>query len=66
LLRVGDFTEGFLPHDSYVRPEKLFTGNQSLVLSRAGHAGTAIHDTIYHRLIELFQPLHSTDADALE
>ena len=30
-----DFTEGSLPHDSYVRPEKLYTGNQTVVLSRA-------------------------------
>ncbi len=30
-----DFTGGSLPQDSYVRPEKLYTGNQTVVLSRA-------------------------------
>ncbi len=31
-LRMSDLSEGTLPHDSYVRPEKLFTGNQTLVV----------------------------------
>jgi mRNA interferase MazF len=63
-LRTSDFVEGTLPHDSYVRPEKLFTGNQALVLSRVGHSKSTVQQRIYRRLLELFQVL-SDDSDAL-
>ncbi|MCY0899982.1 MAG: type II toxin-antitoxin system PemK/MazF family toxin [Firmicutes bacterium] len=58
LLRQSDFSEGMLPHDSHVRPEKLFTGNQSLVLSRVGHTKSAVQKQIYVRLLEIFEGLH--------
>ncbi len=48
-LRMSDLAEGTLPHDSYVRPEKLFTGNQTLVLSRVGHVKSAIQQMIHGR-----------------
>ncbi len=56
-LRMSDLSEGTLPHDSYVRPEKLFTGNQTLVLSRVGHVKFAIQQMIHGRLLALFEPL---------
>ena len=56
-LRMSDLSEGTLPHDSYVRPEKLFTGNQTLVLSRVGHVKSAIQQMIHARLLALFEPL---------
>ncbi|WP_243239856.1 hypothetical protein [Sulfobacillus harzensis] len=46
-----------MPHDSYVRPEKLFTGNQTLVLSRVGHVKSAIQQMIHGRLLALFEAL---------
>ena len=58
-----DFTEGSLPHDSYVRPEKLYTGNQTVVLSRAGHATDDVQEKIYRRLLALFQALDHRSHD---
>jgi mRNA interferase MazF len=52
-----DFTEGSLPHNSYVRPEKLYTGNQTVVLSRAGHLTDDVQEKIHRRLLALFQAL---------
>ena len=48
-----------LPHDSYVRPEKLFTGNQTLVLSRVGHVKSAIQQMVHEPLLFLFEELSS-------
>lgn len=56
-LRMRDLSEGTLPHDSYVRPEKLFTGNQTLVLSRVGHVKSAIQQMVHGRLLALFDAL---------
>ncbi len=58
-----DFTEGSLPHDSYVRPEKLYTGNQTVVLSRAGHATDDVQEKIHRRLLALFQALDHRSHD---
>lgn len=65
-LRKHDFTEGALPRDSYVRPEKLFTGNQTVVLARAGYATSAVRQEIHRRLLTLFQPLARQSDDAGE
>lgn len=64
-LRTSDFVEGTLPHVSYVRQEKLFTGNQALVLSRVGHSKSTVQQRLYRRLLELFQVL-SDKSDAHE
>ncbi len=48
-----------MPHDLYVRPEKLFTGNQTLVLSRVGHVKSAIQQRIHEYLLVLFEELSS-------
>ena len=58
-MRMSDVSEGRLPHDSYVRPEKLFTGNQTLVLSQVGHVKSAIPQRIHERLLVLFEELSS-------
>ena len=36
-LTTDDFISGNLPVDSFIRPDKLFTADKSLVLSTAGH-----------------------------
>jgi mRNA interferase MazF len=42
-LAAVDFTFGSLPLDSYVRPNKIFTADKSLILYIAGHvSGTKI------------------------
>ena len=56
-MRMSDVSEGMLPHDSRVRPEKLFTGHQTLVLSRVGHVKSAIQQRIHGRLLALFEAL---------
>ncbi|MCY0879732.1 MAG: type II toxin-antitoxin system PemK/MazF family toxin [Firmicutes bacterium] len=58
-LRPSDVSGGMLPHDSYVRPEKLFTGNRALVLSRVGHASSTVQKQIYDRLLDIFKGLQS-------
>lgn len=63
-LPMGEgFTDGTLPRESYIRPEKLFTGNDTLVLSKAGHATAAIQRVVHKRLLDLFNPL-ARDPDA--
>ena len=61
-LCTTDFTEGSLPHDSYVRPEKLYTENQTLVLSRAGHA-TAHAQRKIHSWLALFRAMDNQSQD---
>lgn len=56
-LHTTDFTERSLPHDSYIRPKKLYTGNQTVVISRAGRPTANIQGRIHRRLLALFQAL---------
>lgn len=39
ILAISDFVEGKLPLDSYVRPDKLFTADQSIVQKVYGTIG---------------------------
>ncbi len=36
-LTTASFAKGRLPCDSFIRPNKLFTGHASIITSRAGH-----------------------------
>jgi mRNA interferase MazF len=46
-LKVDDFSMGALPVDSFIRPNKIFTADKSLLLSVAGHLSDAkIRETL--------------------
>lgn len=49
-ITASDFVAGSLPHDSYVRPSRLFTADSSIVLYKAGELSgdkvTAVVDEI--------------------
>lgn len=54
LIMSNDFTKGGLPVDSYVRPNKLFTANPSIIKKSAGHLTPAATETILNTLRGLF------------
>jgi mRNA interferase MazF len=36
-IEQSDFDDGSLPHDSFVRADKIFTADKKLILYKAGH-----------------------------
>jgi mRNA interferase MazF len=47
LLKSGDFSKGALPADSFIRPNKIFTADENLMLSVAGHlSDVKIHEVL--------------------
>jgi mRNA interferase MazF len=51
----GDFSSGSLARVSYVRPGKLFTSHESLIVREAGRLRPAILDAIRRQLVQLFR-----------
>jgi mRNA interferase MazF len=46
-LETRDFISGGLPVDSFIRPNKIFTADKSLILSTAGHlCENKIHNAV--------------------
>ena len=54
-LTAVSFAEGGLPRDSFVRPGKLFTASESIVVRRAGVLTAAAHRTIVEDVIRLLR-----------
>ena len=52
-LDSGDFLHGGLQIRSYARPSKLFTANESLIISEAGHLVPDTLQTIRNQIITL-------------
>ena len=52
-LATGSFVEGGLPRQSFARPGKLFTANESIVVRRAGVLSPAAHRGIVDAVIGL-------------
>ncbi len=48
LIEERDFTIGSLQHPSYVRPGKLFTANQALMVAEVGK----LQEASFHRVLE--------------
>ncbi len=48
-------SEGGLPRESFARPGKLFTANESIVLRRAGVLTVAAHKSIVDGVVRLLQ-----------
>ena len=66
LLNDGGFEEGSLRVESYVRPGRLFTANQSLIVSEVGHLKEAAFLQIIDAIVSILKPLAKPDAGADE
>lgn len=55
-LAMLDFAEGKLPLDSFVRPDKLFTADQSIVQKVYGTIGSTKLQQILAEIRQLFMP----------
>jgi len=54
-LNQTDFTSGFLPVNSFVRPNKIFTADKNLILYKRGHLSETKVMEIISILISLLQ-----------
>lgn len=55
-LREDSFQTGSLRVTSYVRPAKLFTANQELIVARAGVLTPVAFDTVLDAVIRVLRP----------
>ena len=53
-IESGDFKEGALPHTSYVRPDKLFTADKSIIEKIAGKLNLNVTKEILQKVEALF------------
>jgi mRNA interferase MazF len=51
----ASFGEGGLPRDSFVRPGKLFTASESIVVRTVGHLTANAHRAVVDAIIDLLQ-----------
>ena len=49
-----DFKEGMLPLKSFVRPDKLFTADKSIISGKAGELKSSKRNTILQKVRKLF------------
>jgi mRNA-degrading endonuclease toxin of MazEF toxin-antitoxin module len=54
-LDSPDFTAGGLNQNSRIRPNRLFTADEGIILYRAGHVSAAKLDEVVNRLIGIFR-----------
>lgn len=54
-LVQADFINGALPEDSFIRPNRLFTGDSQTILRRAGALSPAKIDEVINKLIGIIQ-----------
>jgi mRNA interferase MazF len=52
-LNTNDFNTGFLPVDSYIRPNKIFTADKNLILSIAGHLNETKISEVINAIINI-------------
>jgi mRNA interferase MazF len=48
VLKTGNFLEGHLPLESFIRPGKIFTANSSIILKKSGK----LEKIYFHQVIE--------------
>lgn len=53
-IKLKDFAKGGLPIDSYVRPDKLFTADTTIIKKTAGQLNSKIKDKILKSVCRLF------------
>lgn len=54
-IESSDFSEGKLPVDSYVRPDKLFTAETSIIKSPAGKLKKSVYNKILKKVRGVFK-----------
>ena len=54
-IRTDDFTKGSLPVVSYVRPNKLFTADKSIIIYKAGSLKSSKIRQVEEGLIQIFR-----------
>jgi mRNA interferase MazF len=52
-LGIGDFISGKLPHESRIRPNKIFTGDKSIILYKSGWINKNKIKEVETKLIEI-------------
>jgi len=57
-IQNSDFQKGNLPVISYVRPDKLFTAEASIIQREAGKLKDSVQNTILSQIKDLFTPSH--------
>jgi mRNA interferase MazF len=53
-LVKNDFANGSLPHDSNIRPNRLFTADSKIVLYKAGKLKDSKIQEVIDKIIEIF------------
>lgn len=54
-LRAASFAEGGLPLESFVRPSKLFTANDSIIVRQVGQLSDLAHGEVVDAIVRLLQ-----------
>lgn len=54
-LVPGSFAEGGLPRESFVRPGKLFTANESIFVRQVGRLTSAVHAAVVEGVVTLLR-----------
>ena len=54
-LTPASFSEGGLPRQSFVRPGKLFTANESIVVRPVGQLSTGAHRIVVEGLVRIIE-----------
>lgn len=54
-LTTGSFAEGGLPRESFVRPGKLFTASESIVVRPIGELTARAHRIVVEAIVSLLQ-----------
>jgi mRNA interferase MazF len=54
-LKNPDFQTGFLRHDSYIRPNRLFTASDKIILYKAAHLRPAKFDAVIDGVLQIIQ-----------
>ncbi|NJO43246.1 MAG: type II toxin-antitoxin system PemK/MazF family toxin [Cyanobacteria bacterium RU_5_0] len=55
LIAANDFSEGGLNQTSNVRPNRLFTADQQIILYKAGHLTSEKLDEVIDKIIEILR-----------
>jgi mRNA interferase MazF len=53
-LKSTDFVTGGLPVVSYIRPDKLFTADTTIIIKTVGHLTTTTKDSVLNNIRALF------------
>lgn len=48
-----DFTTGSLPVDSYIRPNKIFTADQNIIIRKAGSVAQHVNEQVIDAIVEI-------------